>query len=86
VAAGASLNIKDLVDDPQLKARHFFFESEHPVGGRLTLPGLPWRPADGMVGYPPAPLLGEHNYGVFGGLLGLTVAEIDRLIAEEVIK
>jgi crotonobetainyl-CoA:carnitine CoA-transferase CaiB-like acyl-CoA transferase len=86
VAAGASLNIKELVNDPQLRARRFFFESEHPVGGRLTLPGLPWRPADGTAGYSPAPLLGEHNYSVFGELLGLTVEEIDRLIAEEVIK
>lgn len=87
VAAGASLNVKDLVSDPQLKARKFFIDMQHPVVGKLTLPGLPWRPADDITpGYSPPPLLGEHNNYVFGELLGLSNEEIDRLIAEEVIK
>ena len=87
IAAGASLNVKDLVDDPQLKARKFFIDMHHPVVGKLTLAGLPWRPADdAATSYSPAPLLGEHNYSVFGELLGLSREEIDRLIAEEVIK
>ena len=87
IPTGASLNVKDLVDDPQLKARKFFIDMQHPVGGELTLPGLPWRPADDTApSYSPAPLLGEHNYSVFGELLGLTREEVDRLITEEVIK
>jgi len=87
IAAGASLNVKDLVDDPQLKARKFFINMQHPVVGELTLPGLPWRPAvSATADYSPPPLLGEHNYIVFGELLGLSNEEIDRLIAEEVIK
>jgi benzylsuccinate CoA-transferase BbsF subunit len=57
------------------------------VVGELTLPGLPWRPSDSATtDYSPPPLLGEHNYNVFGELLGLSNEEIDRLIAEEVIK
>jgi benzylsuccinate CoA-transferase BbsF subunit len=87
IAAGASLNIKDLVDDPQLKARRFFIDMEHPVVGKLTLAGLPWRPADDApADYSPAPLLGEQNFSVFGELLGLGQGEIERLIKEEVIK
>jgi crotonobetainyl-CoA:carnitine CoA-transferase CaiB-like acyl-CoA transferase len=86
VAAGASLNIKDLVSDPQFKARRFFVEIEHPVIGRMTLPGLPWRPAGRQKGnYSSPPLLGEHNDYVFGELLGLPGEEIARLQEEEVI-
>jgi len=87
IAAGASLNVKDLVDDPQLKARKFFINMQHPVVGELTLPGLPWRPVDSStVHYSPPPLLGEHNYSVFGELLRLSYEEIDHLIAEEIVK
>jgi len=86
VAAGASLNIKDLVSDPQLKARRFFIEAEHPVLGNITLPGIPWRPAGRQKGnYSYPPLLGEHNDYVFGELLGLSGEEIEKLKAEKVI-
>ncbi len=86
VTAGASLNIKDLVSDPQLKARRFFIETEHPVLGVLTLPGLPWRPEGRQKGnYSYPPLLGEHNDYVFGELLGLSGEEIARLKEEKVI-
>jgi benzylsuccinate CoA-transferase BbsF subunit len=86
VAAGASLNIKDLVSDPQLKARKFFIEAEHPVIGNITLAGLPWKP-DGnqKANYSSPPLLGEHNDYVFGELLGLTNEEIAKLKEEKVI-
>jgi benzylsuccinate CoA-transferase BbsF subunit len=86
VAAGASLNIKDLVSDPQLKARKFFIEAEHPVLGNITLAGLPWRAEGkekGNYSYPP--LLGEHNDYVFGDLLGLSGEEITKLKEEKVI-
>ena len=86
VAAGASLNIKDLVADPQLKARNFFVEMEHPVIGSLILPGLPWRHNGRRKGnYTRPPLLGEHNDFVFGELLGLPPDEIARLKEDKVI-
>lgn len=86
VAATASLNVKDLVNDPQLKAREFFIETEHPVLGKLVLAGLPWRPAGSKEGnYSKAPLLGEHNHYVFGELLGLSEKEIADLETEKVI-
>jgi crotonobetainyl-CoA:carnitine CoA-transferase CaiB-like acyl-CoA transferase len=85
IAAGPSLTTADLVNDPQLKARKFFVEMEHPVAGPLVLAGLPWRPAAGTGNYTPAPLLGQHDRDVFAGILGLSDVEIDRLVAEEVI-
>ena len=86
VAAGASLNIKDLVSDPQLKARQFFIEAEHPVLGNITLAGLPWRAESSKKGnYSYPPLLGEHNDYVFGELLGLSGKEIAKLKEAKVI-
>jgi benzylsuccinate CoA-transferase BbsF subunit len=86
VAAGASLNSKDLANDPQLKSRRFFIETEHPVLGNLTLAGLPWRPGGRQKGnYSYPPLLGEHNDYVFGELLGLSEEEIAKLKEEKVI-
>ncbi|OGO31806.1 MAG: hypothetical protein A2Z29_08375 [Chloroflexi bacterium RBG_16_56_11] len=86
VAAGASLNVKDLVTDPQLKERRFFVEMDHPVIGKLTLAGLPWRPAGRKrAGYRYPPLLGEDNDYVFGKLLGIPAAEIARLKDDKVI-
>ncbi|OGN94995.1 MAG: hypothetical protein A2Y89_03035 [Chloroflexi bacterium RBG_13_51_18] len=86
VAAGASLNVRDIVDDPQIKARRFFVEMEHPVIGNITLAGLPWRAKGRKKGnYSCPPLLGEHNDYVFGELLGLSKEEINRLKEEKVI-
>jgi len=86
VAAGVSLNVKDLVSDPQLKARKYFVDIEHPVIGRMTLAGLPWMPGGRRQGnYSHPPLLGEHNDDVFGGLLGLSSVEIARLKEAKVI-
>jgi crotonobetainyl-CoA:carnitine CoA-transferase CaiB-like acyl-CoA transferase len=56
----------DLVQCPQLAARGFWAEIDHPVAGRLRLPGPAYRssrtPAE-VRG--PAPLLGEHTDEIF---------------------
>jgi crotonobetainyl-CoA:carnitine CoA-transferase CaiB-like acyl-CoA transferase len=51
-----SMTAKDVVNSPQLKARDFWMEQDHPVVGRWTYPG------------PPVPLMGQHNQEVYGGL------------------
>ena len=60
---GANNTIDEVVDDnPQLDARDYFTEIDHPVAGRFRYPGAPiltegrwWRIRK------PAPLLGQHN-------------------------
>jgi crotonobetainyl-CoA:carnitine CoA-transferase CaiB-like acyl-CoA transferase len=58
----------------------------HPKVGLEFLHGIPWRLSDtpGRISRP-APLLGEHNQYVFGNLLGLSAAEIRRLVEAEAI-
>jgi len=86
VMAGASLGPKELVEDPHLKARGFFPENDHSVIGKLIYAGRPFRLSNAARGkYGPAPLLGEHNKYVLGGLLGMSDSEIAGLVTEKVL-
>jgi crotonobetainyl-CoA:carnitine CoA-transferase CaiB-like acyl-CoA transferase len=87
VEAGAVYTAEDLLRDPQLQARDFFVDVEHPdlgtsityPGGPYTLSETPWRLSRR------APLLGEHNLEIYEGELGLSRDEIAFLLAAGVI-
>ena len=86
------LNLEEVVASPQMKARRFFREVDHPVAGRCVYPGPAFRLTDGSRadddwGWRPgrAPLLGEHNEEVFGELLGLERTDLVRLRAAGVV-
>jgi benzylsuccinate CoA-transferase BbsF subunit len=72
--------------DPDTAAWGLWPQVDHPAMGRLRVDGIPvhlsatdWRIER------PAPLLGEHNREVYGGLLGLADDEIDELTAAGVL-
>ena len=70
----------------QHAARGFFEEMEHPVVGRQPLPTVPFRYASVARWIrSPAPMLGQHNREVLGGLLGLSDAELAELEVDGVI-
>jgi crotonobetainyl-CoA:carnitine CoA-transferase CaiB-like acyl-CoA transferase len=71
----------------QLRSRGFFEPVDHPVGGRFEVPAFPARFESRHLPYnkEPAPTLGQHNSEVFGGLLGLTDAELKTLEADAII-
>jgi benzylsuccinate CoA-transferase BbsE subunit len=83
---GAVYTAEDIVNDPQLAARRFFVDLDHDELGRsFSYPGgpyllteTPWRLRRR------APLLGEHNLEIYGGL-GLSVTEITSLRAARAI-
>ena len=86
------LALEEALASPQMKARRYFQEADHPVAGRSVYPGPPFRltdgqPSDGGWGWRAgrAPLLGEHNEEVFGGLLGLERLDLVRLRAASAI-
>ncbi len=59
----------DLVGDPQLAARGFFIDIDHPVAGRFKYPGAPFKmPESPFAIRRPAPLLGQHNAEILGEL------------------
>lgn len=77
---------RDIVENEVLWQRGFWRDIEHPVIGHIPINRSPFRLVDG----PPAqvtrpPLLGEHTHEVMGEELGLSTAEIDRLVDEKVL-
>ena len=60
--------VRDLFNDAHLKFRRFFHDIEHPVAGRLTYPGVPYRFSHLTLPLTarPAPRLGEHNERFLG--------------------
>ena len=86
VPCGVVQTGEDLLHDPHLRARQFPVVLDHPVVGRLTYPGSPFR-LTATPGRPDrlAPELGQHNDYVFGQLLGMTREEIAKLQAEKVL-
>jgi crotonobetainyl-CoA:carnitine CoA-transferase CaiB-like acyl-CoA transferase len=86
VPAGAVLNAPEMMADPHLNEREFFWEVEHPEAGKhrycafpIKLSETPARPLH------PAPCLGEHNVYVLREILGLSDEEIERLEEQKVI-
>ncbi len=59
----ATINTIDkVVKDPQVLARNMIIELEHPIGGKMKIPGNPIKMSlTPPVIDTPAPLLGEHN-------------------------
>lgn len=86
VAAGPSLGIDELINDPHIVDREVFFEIEHPEIGQHVVYGPSWRLSEtpGRIRRP-APLLGEHNHYVLEEYLGLSSEEIRQLEQAEVI-
>jgi len=86
VVAGVVQDARDLARDPQLKHRGFFVELDHPEMGKTISDATPIRLSDSPPGYNrPAPLLGQDNDYVYGELLALGKAEINRLKEQGVI-
>ena len=86
VPAGPSWGVRDLAADGDLRGRGYLAVVDHAELGPREIAGTPGRfSAMPDRGYRPSPLLGEHNREVFGGLLGLTDAELGELRAEGVI-
>lgn len=85
VPAGPIQSVAEIFADPQFQAREMFEEVE--VGGRpLKLPAIVPKLTDtpGRTDWA-GPDLGAHNREIFGGVLGLSEAEIDELQTEGVI-
>jgi crotonobetainyl-CoA:carnitine CoA-transferase CaiB-like acyl-CoA transferase len=86
ILIGIAQDPADLLNCPQLAARGYWVEVDHPTTGPLPYAGEPVK----MSATPwqqrrPAPLLGQHTDEVLGGELGLSAAELAELRAGAVI-
>ncbi|WP_319453302.1 MULTISPECIES: CoA transferase [unclassified Mycobacterium] len=86
VPAELLLRPNQMYDVPQLDARGFYEEFEHPVTGRRRYPGWPFRITPGPTSHHrlPPPTLGQHNDEILRGL-GVTEADLTGLREERVI-
>lgn len=82
------LEIKEVLDDPQLKSRGMIQELPHPLGvpTGLKAAGFPIRFSEFPAEYPgPAPMLGQNNQEIYMGLLGFSRKEMEQLEKEGII-
>ena len=86
VAAGPVLDSVEMHNDPHLWEWGYWWKMDHHEVGERILPGMPVKLSNvPRIELLDPPDLGEHNREVFGGLLGLTDAEIKMLMEEKVI-
>jgi formyl-CoA transferase len=79
VPCSATLDTRDLFEDPHLNARGFVKTVEHPEHGAVRLLGFAPRLSDSDVPLRAAPLLGEHTDEVLARELKLSAAELRSL-------
>jgi len=70
--------------DPQVKHRNMVIEIEHALGGKIKLIGNPVKMPGSIDDseYMSPPTHGQHNYEVFGELLGYSKEKIAQLLEE----
>ena len=78
------LTPSEVFDSRQQRERGFFVEVAHPQAGSYEYAGLPFRMSETPPTLARAPLLGEHNAEVYGGL-GYSPEELSTLARAEVI-
>ena len=74
---GMAQDAGDLYDCPQLNARGFFVEVDHPVAGKAKYAGMGPIFSEGEFQIRrPAPLLGQHNAEIYCDELGMSSQEL----------
>ncbi|GAB4344469.1 MAG: CoA transferase [Candidatus Abyssubacteria bacterium] len=86
IPSGPVNNVRDALNDPQVRHRKMVVEIDHPEIGRYEALGNPVKSSvmeDGK--FAPPPTLGQHTEEVFSSLLGLSAEEMQALRNEGVI-
>lgn len=84
IPCGPILSMKEIAEDPALRATGTVVEVDHPVRGKYLTVGNPIKMSDSATEVKRSPLLGEHTLEVLSQL-GYSDAEIQELRDERVI-
>ena len=76
VPCGPVLSMKELAEEPSLRATGTVVEVDHPDRGRYLSVGCPIKLSDSPAEVRRSPLLGEHTEEILADLLGLDAQEI----------
>ena len=75
----------ELSEDPSMRKREIFAEIDHPVRGKIVIPGWPVKMSESYVKVTSSPILGADNADVYGEMLGLSAADIAALKQDKVV-
>ena len=76
VPCGPILSMKELAEEPALRAAGTVVEVDHPKRGKYLTVGNPIKLSDSPADVRRSPLLGEHTEEVLKSVVGLSDAEI----------
>jgi formyl-CoA transferase len=76
IPCGPVLSMKELAEEPSLRATGTVVEVDHPTRGRYLSVGNPIKLSDSPADVRRSPLLGEHTDEVLSGVLGMSPEEI----------
>jgi len=79
IPVGPILSMKELAEEPSLRATGTVVEVDHPVRGAYLTVGNPIKLSDSPADVRRAPLLGEHTDEVLRDVLGYAEREIDEI-------
>ncbi|MFC3770879.1 CaiB/BaiF CoA transferase family protein [Paenibacillus sp. GCM10012303] len=86
VVPAAPVNtVDEALKHPLLRERDMIVNVAHPGFGDVSMIGTPIKITGEKPNYLAAPALGANNEEIFGGLLGLSRSELERLNAERVV-
>ena len=85
VPCGAVMTTLELLHDEDLHNRGMMTEIDHPVRGKVTVPGWPLRMSDSKVPIRTAPLHGGDNEAIYGEWLGCSPEEVQDMRKRDVI-
>ena len=76
IPVGPILSMKEIADEPSLRATGTVVEVDHPTRGKYLTVGNPIKMSDSTCEVTRAPLLGEHTEEILGKVLGYSANEI----------
>jgi benzylsuccinate CoA-transferase BbsF subunit len=86
VPAGPVLDSVEIFQDGHLWEWGYWWKMDHHEVGERIMPGIPVKLSNiPQLNYSNPPDVGQHNHEIFGGLLGLSDAEIKILMEQKVI-
>ncbi|MGO9985956.1 MAG: formyl-CoA transferase [Rhodomicrobium sp.] len=81
IPCGPVLSMKELAEDPSLRAAGTVVEVDHPARGTYLSVGNPIKMSESPSEVVRSPLFGEHTAGILGALLGFSGDEIADFVA-----
>jgi formyl-CoA transferase len=76
IPVGPILSMKEIAEEPSLRATGTVVEVDHPKRGKYLTVGNPIKMSDSICEVTRAPLLGEHTEEILGKVLGYSANEI----------